>query len=85
MNMLANIFKGLMPKLFMSIDPVTASLLVAGIGGVANIGSSYIGAKTQARGQEQTNAFNAEQAKINREFQERMSRNKHRYEVEDLR
>lgn len=41
-------------------------------------GSSY------ESGQNQTNAFNALEAQKNRDFQERMYKNRHTYEVEDL-
>ena len=68
----------------MPIDPGTATIIAAGIGGLGQIGSSFFGARGQQKGQEQTNAFNAEQARLNREFQERIFRNRHTYEVEDL-
>lgn len=43
------------------------------------------GSKSFQEGAEAQNLFNAEQARLNREFQERMARNRHQYEVEDLR
>lgn len=57
----------------------------------ATLGSAALGyfgqrsaSEAQIQGQEQTNAFNAEQAQINRDWQERMYKNRHTYEVEDL-
>lgn len=48
------------------------------------IASSFLGSQGQESGQESTNAFNVEEAQKNRDFQERLFRNRHTYEVEDL-
>lgn len=54
------------------------------IGGGA-LGGAAIGGALSLLGGSQANAASAKQAKLNREFQERMTRNKHQYEVADLR
>lgn len=38
-----------------------------------------------SQGAAEQNAFNAQQAQLNRDFQERMTKNRHKYEVDDLR
>lgn len=51
------------------------------IGGAAAIGGSLLGKKSQ----KDANSANAAEAQANRDFQERMVKFKHRYEVNDLR
>lgn len=55
------------------------SLVAAALGGAA------VGGAASIFGGAQANAASAKQAKLNRAFQERMTRNKHTYEVADLR
>jgi hypothetical protein len=62
------------------MDPVTGAIIAGGL----QLGASYLSSRGQAAGQEQTNAFNAAEAQKNRDFQERMYRYRHTYEVEDL-
>lgn len=51
-------------------DIISAGL-PAGIGGLFNIGSTILGNRANRKAQERQNAFNAEQARLNREFQSR--------------
>ena len=59
------------------------------LGGLGAIGGTYLSAGIQkSANKDMLNrqmAFNAQQAQIGRQFQERMIRNAHQYEVEDLR
>lgn len=55
------------------------------IGGILNAGMGIWSGIYSAKMQERANSTNLEEAKRNREFQERMFRNRHTYEVEDLR
>lgn len=51
----------------------------------ATLAGAGIGAASSFLGGERANAASAKQAALNRDFQERMTRNKHQYEVKDLR
>lgn len=53
--------------------------------GAATLGAAGIGAAAGIIGGKAANAASALEAKKNRDFQERMTKNKHRYEVKDLR
>lgn len=46
--------------------------------------NTFKGSGKTAEGAVDQNTFNAEQAQMNRDFQERMYKNRHTYEVEDL-
>lgn len=50
----------------------------------AMLASSAVTSYADVKGQKSANVASAEQAQLNRDFQERMSRHAHRYEVEDL-
>lgn len=53
--------------------------------GAATLGGAAIGAAASYLGGQSANAASAYEAKLNRQFQERMTKNKHQYEVADLR
>lgn len=55
------------------------------IGGLFSMGGSMIGGASSAQGVESMNAANAQIAKENRDWQERMSNTAHTREVADLR
>lgn len=59
-------------------------LIPISAGGGAIAGAA-IGGAASLLGGASANAASAKEAKLNREFQERMARNKHQYEVKDLR
>lgn len=52
--------------------------------GAGAIAASVIGGAFGSRSQRKANAANAREARLNRQFQERMAKNAHQYETEDL-
>lgn len=69
-------------------DPITTAALIAAGSQIVSSGIGTLGAsraaKAQTVGAHATNAFNAAEAQKNRDFQERMYKHRHQYEVEDL-
>lgn len=54
-------------------------------GAIGAIGGALIGGLFSKKGQEDTNTASAQESETNRQWQEKMAKNRHQYEVEDLR
>lgn len=67
------------------MDPATGMMAAAAISGLFSLGGSMFGSSSSASGIESMNAANAQIARENRDWQERMSNTAHTREVADLR
>lgn len=61
------------------------ALITAGLGAYSAYANAKGGSGSTSSGASAQNLFNAEEAQKNRDFQERMYKNRHKYQVDDLR